>query len=262
MKKEPIIEIKNLSINLAGENVLENINLTIDRGDFIAVLGPNGSGKSTLLKAILGLITPTAGDIKVFGKKIKRGNQKIGYSPQAKPFDPDIPITGRDYVSLGLVTNGFASFLPIAGVKSKTDKVLRQMDAEDLAHKKLGKMSGGEQQRISLAQALVSDPHLLLLDEPLANLDISYQSEILQRISKYHKEHCHTILLVAHDVNPLLPYIDKVIYLANKHAEIGTPKEVIQEDVLSKLYDSTVKVFDVNGRIFVAAIEKYNKLNN
>jgi len=257
MKDKPIIELKDITVNLGEKNILQDISLTINQGEFVAILGPNGSGKSTLLKIILGLIKPESGSIKVFGKDVTIGSMDIGYSPQAKPFDPDIPITGKDYVGLGLTNNKIDfTFTPWHKNNEIIDKVLKELDASELAKKKLRKMSGGEQQRISLAQALVSDPHLLLLDEPLANLDISYQSEILKRIATYHKKHNHTVLLVAHDVNPLLPYIDKVLYLANSKAEIGQPLDVIKSEVLTKLYDTPVKVFDVDGRIFVAAIDK------
>jgi len=255
--ENPIIELKNITISLGDKKILQDLNLTINQGEFIAILGPNGSGKSTLLKLLLGLIQPDSGTIKVLGNNVKTGNPEIGYSPQVKPFDPDIPITGRDYVGLGLIDNKL-NFSFGNGKKNslRISQVLKQLDAESLASKKLGKMSGGEQQRISLAQALVSDPHLLLLDEPLANLDISYQAEILERISLYHKEHNHTVLLVAHDVNPLLPYINKVLYLANSHAEIGLALDIIKDDILTKLYGTPVKVFDIEGRIFVAAIDK------
>ena len=249
------ISIENLTIKHSGKMVLDNINLDIAKGEFVAILGPNGSGKSTLLQAILGFIKPDSGDIKIGGVRVSRGNPKIGYSPQAKPFDTDIPITGRDYVELGLLDNSFNIFKKTKNKKQIVEKTLEDFDAKLLGDKKLGKMSGGEQQRISLAQALVSEPHLLLLDEPLANLDLSYQSEILQRLSKEHQEHRHTILLVAHDINPLLPFIDNVIYLANTHAQIGKPHEVITEEVLSNLYSLPVKVFDVDGRIFVAAFD-------
>jgi len=256
MEKKTIIDLKKINVSLGDKKILEDINLSINRGEFIAVLGPNGSGKSTLFKLILGLIKPKSGKIKVFGKEMREsGNAEIGYSPQVKPFDPDIPIRGKDYVSMGMVKNSTTFFFLNKRKKDQVNKILEELDASELGKKKLGKMSGGEQQRISLAMALVDDPHMLLLDEPLANLDISYQSEILKRISDYHKEHCHTVLLVTHDINPLLPYVDRVLYLANSHAKIGSVEEVINDKVLSDLYQTPVKVFDVDGRIFVAANE-------
>ncbi len=255
MDKDAIIQFQQVTIKQGEKTILHDLNLSLYKGEFIAILGPNGSGKSTLLKAILGLEKPESGTITVMGKSVGTGNSDIGYSPQAKPFDPDLPITGEDYVRLGLIDQNVSFSFSSKKQKEKVMKSLEEFDAISLAKKKIGRMSGGEQQRISLAQSLISDPHLLLLDEPLANLDISYQAEILKRLSDYHKNHNHTILIVAHDVNPLLPYINRVIYLANTHATIGSPKDVITEETLSNLYGVPVKVFDVEGRIFVAAFD-------
>jgi len=253
--EENVIKIENVSVTLGGRDILKDINLDLHAGEFVAILGPNGAGKSTLLQLILGLVKVQSGRVSVLGRAVKRGNPAIGYSPQVKPFDPDIPITGREYVGLGLMTPGLHPFMSRKGDAKKIDNILEQLGASALGAKRLGRMSGGQQQLISLAQALVSDPHLLLLDEPLANLDISYQSDILERISAYHKDHNHTVLLVAHDVNPLLPHISRVVYLANTHAKIGSPEEVIQESVLTELYGQQVHVFTVHKRMFVAISE-------
>lgn len=250
---KPLIQFKDVSYRVGDKTVLQNVNLEINHGEFIVILGPNGSGKSTLLRLVLGLIKPTAGSIQVFGEKAKNGNANIGYSPQTKPFDPDLPITGKDYVRLGATGRYWGVSLSSKKDMKRVADALKQLDSVEIMNKKLGRLSGGEQQRLSLAQALVDDPELLLLDEPLANLDISYQSEILEKISRFHKQHQHTILLVAHDVNPLLPYIDRVVYVANTHVTIGKPKEVINDETLSRLFGVPVKVFDIEGRVFVAA---------
>jgi len=250
---EQEINLQNVTYQVGDKTILDNISLSINRGEFIVILGPNGSGKTTLLHLILGLRKATSGSVSVFGKPVRTGSQAIGYSPQVKPFDPDIPITGRDYVRLGLHGSHWGIDLDSKKLDAQVEEALSQLDSSEIKTKKLGRLSGGEQQRLSLAQALVGDPELLLLDEPLANLDISRQSEILGKISRFHKKHNHTIVLVAHDVNPLLPYIDRVVYVANTHVTIGKPTEVITEPVLSKLFGVPVKVFDIQGRIFVAA---------
>jgi zinc/manganese transport system ATP-binding protein len=247
-----MITFSNVTYTVQNKIILDNISFEIKKGDFVAVLGPNGAGKSTLLQLILGIIKPTSGTITVYKEKPGMRNDAIGYSPQSKPFDIDLPILGKDYVALGLNGKEFGFHTPKKDTQRKVQAILEEFDAKELGMKKLGKLSGGEQQRLSLALAMISEPDIVLLDEPLANLDLSYQAEIVRRIYTYHKEHNHTILLVAHDVNPLLSYIDTVLYIANAHVKMGAPEEVIQDAVLTELYQTPVTVFHVNGRIFVA----------
>lgn len=252
MNNVPVIKFKNVKLKLGNRQIYNDLNLDINPGDFIAVLGPNGAGKSTLLKLILGLLKPTLGEISVFNEKVKGGNSSIGYAPQSKQFDPDTPITGAEYVRLGLNGTNWGISFNKKDDDVKISNILSQFDSLNLSTKKIGRISGGEIQRLSLCQALISEPKLLLLDEPLANLDIAHQKDIVEKINQNHKEHNHTILLVVHDVNPLLPYINKVIYIVNGNIKIGTPEEVIKEEVLSELYGTSVKVFDIEGKIFVA----------
>jgi zinc/manganese transport system ATP-binding protein len=250
------IEIRNLTYRINDHLILDNISLDIEEGEFVAILGPNGAGKSTLLQLIMGMIEPTSGSIRVFGAKPQTKNNMIGYAPQTRGFDEDLPIIAKDYVMLGLEGEKFGIAINPKDGKSNTERVmevLSEIDATNLATKKIGRLSGGEQQRISIAQALVSEPKMLLLDEPLANLDLSFQKDVVARLSENHIKHKHTILLVAHDINPLLSSINRVIYLANSHATIGKPSDVITEETLSALYGTRVKVFTIDNEVFVAA---------
>ena len=247
-----MIKFENVTYKINDTLILDNISFEIKRGDFVAILGQNGAGKSTLLQLILGIIKPTSGSILINDQKAGENNRNIGYSPQAKPFDFDIPITGEEYVKLGLTGNKTGILFHNKKINEKVKKTLDEFDAANLGVKKLGHLSGGEVQRLSLALAMIFEPDIVLLDEPLANLDLSYQGDIVRRIYTYHREHDHTILLVAHDVNPLLPYISSVLYIARGQIRFGNPLDIIKDDVLTELYQTPVKVFQVEGRIFVA----------
>ena len=253
--QDPIVELTQVAVHLGGRPILQDMSLAIHPGEFIVILGPNGAGKSTFLKLLLGLVRPNAGAVRVLGRTPQRGNQAIGYAPQHRSLDPELPLRARDLVGFGLDGHRWGIGLPSRSRNERINQALLEVDALGLADAPVGHLSGGEQQRLLIAQALLTDPHLLLLDEPLANLDITHQKEVVTLVSHLNRTHGMTVLLVAHDINPLLPITDRVLYIANSHSCMGTPAEVITEETLSTLYGSPVEVIQAQGRFFVVGAE-------
>ena len=225
------------------------------------MLGPNGAGKSTLLKAILGLLPLSAGHLDVLGAAARRGNARIGYLPQRRSFDADLRVRGRDIVRLGLDGTRWGVPLPRVGglggnghaaSMRRVDESIEVVGATAFAHRPVGELSGGEQQRLLIAQALVSRPAILLLDEPLDSLDLNNQQQISALVGRISREQRVTVLLVAHDVNPILADLDRVIYVAAGRSVIGAPDDVINTETLSRLYGVTVEVLRTSdGRLVV-----------
>jgi zinc/manganese transport system ATP-binding protein len=254
---DSMVELSNLGITLGGRTLFSGVNAGIRPGEFVAILGPNGSGKSTLLKIILGLLKPTEGRVRVAGRPPGRGSSLVGYAPQGRQLDPDLPVRGRDLVGLGY--DGHRWGVPLFHGREKRRRVeeaIASVGAADYAGAPVGRLSGGEQQRLLLAQAVLHNPRLLLLDEPLAGLDLHHQREMVTLVADLARRRQATVLLVAHDVNPLLPVLDRVLYIAGGRAILGSVDDVIQPDVLSNLYGSPVEVFRARGRIFVAALDQ------
>lgn len=259
------VRLENVEVRLGDRRVWSGANLSIQSGEFVAVLGPNGSGKSTLLRLLLGLVRPSAGRIEVFGEPPRRGNPVIGYVPQRRSLNPDVAVRGRNLVSLGIDGHRWGFPLPaLPGLTAETrheksarvQAALEAVEAAAYADRPIGRLSGGEQQRLLLAEALVGQPRLLLLDEPLASLDLRNQVAVAQLVARLARARGITVLLVAHDVNPLLPVVDRVLYVARGHVAIGTPDDLITTERLSKLYDSPVEVVrDSRGRVFVVGLE-------
>lgn len=254
-----IINAKNVTAGYRNHLVWQTANLTINAGEFVAVLGPNGAGKTTLFRLLLGFLQPLDGKITILGSVPKRGNPKIGYVPQRHFVDSDLKLDALELVRLGL--NGHHWGINLAqnmeADNQKIYDVLKLVEAEHLAHRPLGLLSGGELQRIFLAQALIGRPDLLLLDEPLANLDVRNQAVLVSLVSNIAKQQNVTVLMIAHDLNPLLPSLDRVIYMANGRIAIGRPNEVVTSKALSELYDSPVEVIrDSKGRVAVFGVEE------
>lgn len=246
-----ILGVEDVSVSLSGRRVLDDVSFTIRSGEFTGLIGSNGAGKTTLLRAILGLQRLSAGSVRVLGQSRSRRNRSIGYVPQKVLLDPDIPIRARDLVALGLDGHRFG--MPVRS-KRRTEavnEILHAVDAESFADARVGLLSGGEQQRVLIAHALISRPTLLLLDEPLANLDLGSSEEIVELLARITAEQDVAVLLSAHELNPLLPVMDRIVYLAEGRAASGTADEVIRKDVLSALYGHHVDVLRVHGRIFV-----------
>lgn len=245
------VELRDVTLALGGRTILSRITLDIPAGQFIGVLGPNGAGKTTLMRAILGLLTPSSGTLRVLGAAATRGNPKIGYRPQVSAALPGLNVSGWDFVAS--VADGYRLGLPIlrAAARAQIEKALARVGADKLARRPVGELSGGERQRLLIAQALVGDPKLLLLDEPLISLDPRRQQEVVELVKNLQRDLGITVLFSAHELNPLLNAIDQVLYLGSGHAALGRIDDVITPAVLSKLYDAPIDVFRVHGRIFV-----------
>lgn len=255
MAQDPVVELEHVRIQLGGRTILKDISMTVSEGELVAVLGPNGSGKTTLLKLLLGLVKPDAGEVRVLGKPPRRGNEAIGYAPQHRVLEADLALRARDVAGFGLDGHRWGIGLPSRKRHAFIDTALQEVDAYDFADAPVGQLSGGEQQRLLIAQALLTNPKLLLLDEPLAHLDISHEQEIVALIDKVCRTRKVAVLLVSHDINPLLPVVDRVIYMARGHSAIGTPDEVVTSATLSQLYGSPVEVVQALGRVFVVGVE-------
>jgi len=251
----PAVTAAGLAAGYGGRPVWSGADLTIPAGSFTAVLGPNGSGKSTLVRLILGLLPPLAGRLEVLGRPPRRGNPEIGYVAQGAGFDPEFSIRGRDFVGLGI--DGHRWGLPLGSHTAEVEGALRSVGAEGYAGRPLGHLSGGEQQRLLLAHALVGRPRLLLLDEPLSHLDVRNQRAVVELVADVARRTDLTVLLIAHDVNPLLPHVDQVLYVANGALHIGRPEEIITSESLSRIYSAPVEVLtDSRGRLFVVGLEE------
>jgi zinc/manganese transport system ATP-binding protein len=250
---EYAIELDRVTIARGARTVLADVSAAIRPGEFIGVLGPNGAGKTTLLQAILGLLQPVAGAIRIFGVKPGRGGPMAGYLPQQRAAVADLPLRGWDFVASAL--DGERWGLPLIGRRNRqeVDRVLETVAASALAGRPLREISGGELQRLLLAQALLGRPRLLLLDEPLISLDPHFQQAVVALVKQIQQSRGITVLFTAHDLNPLLGAIDRVLYLGHGHAALGTVDEVITDRVLSGLYQTPIEVLRVNGRILVVA---------
>ena len=247
------IEFRGVGLTLGERVVLADVSLAIAAGEFVAVLGPNGAGKTTLMRAALGLVQPTSGSIHVLGRKATRGNPAVGYLPQLRGMAAGLRLSGRDFVAS--VVNGHRLGLPIPGRKghAEIDHALDLVGARELARRPLAELSGGERQRLLLAQALIGRPRLLLLDEPLISLDPHRERAVVELVRSLQQRLGITVLFSAHEVNPLLGAIDRVLYLGGGQAALGTVDEVITGPVLSRLYGTQIEVVRLNGRIFVMA---------
>jgi zinc/manganese transport system ATP-binding protein len=256
---ESTITAENLVAGYDDNIIWRDASFTINRGEFVAVIGPNGAGKTTLFRLLLGLQRPASGTVKIFGSEPRRGNPQIGYVPQHHVIDSDSHVE-----SLELVRLGFSGKQWGMSLFSKTDRnaafdAFEAVGAVELAHRCLGTLSGGELQRIFLAEALVSNPGVLLLDEPLANLDIRRENDLLQLVNNVVRSRSVTALLIAHNINPLLPFLDKVIYIANGKVATGKPKEVLTSEVLSALYGVQIEVLrDSRGNVAIVGIEEHH----
>ncbi len=244
------IRLDGVTLALGGRIVLDTVDLRIGEREFVGVLGPNGAGKTTLMRAILGLLAPASGTISVLGAPAARGNPAIGYMPQSRAALA-ARLTGRDFVAAAV--DGHRWGLPRLGAAGRAgvDRALGLVGATALAARPLGELSGGERQRLLLAQALLGSPRLLLLDEPLMSLDPHRQRDVVELVRQLQRELALTVLFSAHELNPLLPALDRVLYLGGGHAAIGTVAEIITGPVLSRLYGSDIEVIHLEGRIFV-----------
>ena len=256
----PSVRLEDAATRVGGRTIWSNVDVAVHPGAFVAVLGQNGVGKSTLVRVLLGLQPLSAGRAEVLGAPPGAARHAIGYLPQRRSFDAGLRVRGIDLVRLGL--DGDRWGIPIPGGARRNrrrrddarrvDEVVELVEATTYARRPVGEVSGGEQQRLLLAQALVRRPQLLLLDEPLDSLDLPNQGAMAALIARICREGGVTVLLVAHDVNPILPHLDRVIYLGRGGAAIGEPREVITTETLSRLYDTPIEVLSTaDGRLVV-----------
>ena len=248
---EPAVRFSGATLEYNGRRVWTDLSIAFESGSFIAILGPNGSGKTSLLRIVLGLVSLTAGSVEVFGAPPRRGNPAIGYVPQHQHFDAELPLRGRDLVRLGVDGHRWGIGLPDDAMDRRVDAAIASVNAREYADAALGRLSGGEQQRLRIAQALVGDPRMLLCDEPLANLDLRHQQEIAELIGAWRRGDGRTVLFVTHDVNPVLQLVDRVLFVVNGRWAAGTPDEVLTPERMSELYGSHVDVLRVHDRILV-----------
>jgi zinc/manganese transport system ATP-binding protein len=258
----PVLELDRVTLELGDRTILRDTSLTIRQGEFIGVLGPNGAGKTTLMRSVLGLVPAASGTVRVLGEPVVRGNPSIGYMPQTRSALAGRRVRGRDFVAMA--ADGHRWGLPHADAKARADveRVLELVGGTALAARPLSELSGGERQRLLLAQSLLGSPRLQLLDEPLISLDPHHQKTVVELVKRVQQELGIAVLFSAHELNPLLHALDRVLYLGNGVAALGTVDEVITKPVLSRLYGSTIDVMRVNGRIFVMSgdfdVEKHD----
>jgi zinc/manganese transport system ATP-binding protein len=247
------LSVEGVSVSLGGREVLRDVSFAIGAGEFTGLIGSNGAGKTTLLRVILGLTHTEAGTVRVAGATAPRHRAPIGYVPQKFLFDPDMPMRARDLVALGIDAHRLGIALPSRRRRARVEEMLAAVDALPFADTRIGSLSGGEQQRVLIAHALISAPQLLLLDEPLANLDLTSAQGVVELLARVCAEREIAVLISAHEMNPLLPVLDRIVYLERGRAANGTTAEVVRADVLSRLYGRHVDVLRVHGRVLVVA---------
>lgn len=257
--KQDIITAKNLTVRYKDRTVWSDASFSIKKGEFVAVIGPNGAGKTTLFRMLLGLRQPSSGEIRIFGDSPRKGNDRVGYVPQRHTIDNETNIECVELVQLAY-SSSWGLSISMRKERDAAQEALREVGASELAHKSLASLSGGELQRIFLAEALVSKPDILLLDEPLSNLDIRRVKELVELINKTVRANNVTAFLVAHDINPLIKYLDKIIYIANGKVATGAPEQVLTSKRLSGLYGTHVEVLrDSRGHIVIVGGEDSHK---
>jgi zinc/manganese transport system ATP-binding protein len=261
-----VVEFHHATVGVGGRTVLSEISIAIKAGEFVGILGPNGAGKTTLMQTILGLLKPSAGHVRVFGKPPRRGNPSIGYLPQQRSVRTDVRMRGRDFIACSMRGERWGLPFLSSADRHMIDKTLSRASACNLADRRMYEMSGGERQRLLLAQALLGSPQLLLLDEPLISLDSHHQENVIDLIRRFSREHGIAVMFSAHELNQLLGVLDRVLYLGSGQAALGTVEEVVTAPVLSRLYGTDIDVIRTDGHIFVVSrgrnVERTNQLHD
>lgn len=247
---EPVVQLRNAAVAYGARTLWSGLDLDLEPGEFVSVMGPNGTGKSSLLKAILGLVPLAAGTARVAGHGVRRGSTDIGYIPQHRGLDSSVPLRGRDLVRLGIDGNRWGLPSPRRDRQRVAD-LLARVEATGFADAPVGRLSGGEQQQLRIAQALATEPRLLLCDEPLLSLDLRHQQTVVDVIDRERRERDTAVLFVTHELNPVLPVTDRVLYLTDGAFRLGPPEEVMTSEVLSGLFGSPIEVLRRGDRIIV-----------
>jgi zinc/manganese transport system ATP-binding protein len=255
-----VIRAEGLGAGYRDYVVWLDASFEINRGEFVAIIGPNGAGKTTLFRLILGLERPVEGSITIRGGGPRRGNPQVGYVPQRHMIDTEAHIQSMELVRLGFSGDKWGFSLFSSDEQRAVLSALESVGALGLARRHLGELSGGELQRIFLAEALVSNPEILLLDEPLSNLDMRREGDLVRLVNDVVRSRGVTALLIAHNINPLLPYLDRVLYIANGKVASGRPSEVLTSEGLSRLYGVDVEVVrDSRGNVAIVGTEGYHR---
>lgn len=247
---DPVLRLRGAGVGFHGRTLWSDLDLDLAPGEFLAVLGPNGAGKSTLLKVLLGLQRLDSGSAEIAGRPARRGSSRVGYIPQQTAMPAETPLRARDVVALGLDGHRYGIRLHRRRMRRRVDELLEMVGADDYADEPVGLLSGGEQQRLRAAQAMASDPAVLLCDEPLHSLDLHHQQGITGLIRE-RAESGTAVVFVTHEINPVIEHVDRVLYLAPGGHRIGTTSEVMRSQVLSELYGAPIDVIEHRGRLVV-----------
>ena len=251
---DAILSVRGGTLAYGNRTLWSDLDLTLRAGEFVAILGPNGSGKTSLLQAILGTQPLTAGTIEILGEPVRRGHPLIGYVPQQHLADRGTPLRARDFVALGIDGHRFGVPVPSRRRRARVDRMLATVSASHLADTRIAVLSGGEQQRLRIGQALIGDSRLLLCDEPLVSLDLGQQRAVSGLIDASRRDADRAVLMITHDVNPVLGMVDRVLYLAAGQARLGRVEEIFTSAVLSEIYATPVEVVRARGRIVVVGL--------
>jgi zinc/manganese transport system ATP-binding protein len=249
-----VLSLRGATLAFGDRTLWSGLDLDVRAGEFVAILGPNGAGKTSLLRAVLGTQPLTSGSIEVLGQPVRRGHRLIGYVPQQHLADRGTPLRARDFVGLGLNGHRFGVPLPSRSRRRAVDAMLATVDATELATMRIGDLSGGEQQRLRIGQALIGDSRLLLCDEPLISLDLYQQRAVSALIDQSRRDGERAVMMITHDINPVLDMVDTVVYVAAGQVRTGRVEEVLTSDVLSDLYQTRVDVIRARGRIVVVGL--------
>jgi zinc/manganese transport system ATP-binding protein len=250
----PVLSIRDAALGYGDRLLWSGLTLDVVPGQFVAILGPNGSGKTSLLRAVLGTQPLISGTIEILGEPVRRGHRSVGYVPQQHLADRGTPLRARDFLALGIDGDRFGLPLPNADRRRRVEAMLDTVDARAFARTRIGSLSGGEQQRLRIGQALIGDSSLLLCDEPLISLDLHQQRAVSELIDASRRDQDRAVLMITHDVNPVLGMVDTVVYLANGQALVGSVDDVFTSSVLSDLYGTPVEVIRARGRILVVGL--------
>ena len=247
----PVLAFRNAALSRGGRELWRDLDLEVQPGEFLAVLGPNGSGKTSLVRAVLGLTPLSAGRLEVLGDPPRRGDPRIGYVPQQRLLEEGTPVRGVDLVAFGVNGTRFGLPLPRRRDRERVAELVEAVGATRVADRPAARLSGGEQQRLRIGQALAADPALLLCDEPLLSLDLANQQVVSGLLDRHRRESNAAVVFVTHDVNPVLEMVDRVLYLAGGRFRIGPPGQVLRSEVLSELYGTHIDVVRVHDRLVV-----------
>jgi zinc/manganese transport system ATP-binding protein len=258
----PTVELCAAGLGYGARQLWQNLDLAVAPGEFVAVLGPNGCGKTSLVKVLLGLTALSSGSARVCGAPPRRGNPTIGYVPQQRGFDRDLPIRGSDLVRLGVDGHRWGIGVPNPARRRRVESAIEAVGASRFADSPIGRCSGGEQQRLRIAQALVGNPELLLCDEPLLSLDIRYQGEVVDSLDRQRRASEIAVVFVTHEINPILTVVDRVLYLVGTRWAIGAPEDVLTSTILSELYQTAVDVLRVQERIIIVGAPEAVRIVN